>query len=54
MFTLKKISEVYPISVHALKIYIRNGRLKAEKINGKWFVSRENMQAYLDSRWKRN
>lgn len=43
LYTLKEIAEILKVTERTLLAYIKEGRLKAYKIGGKWMVTHENL-----------
>lgn len=48
MYTLPQLEELLTISNRTLLTYIKEGRLKAVKIGGKWLVSEDNLKKFLN------
>lgn len=48
VYTLKEVSEVLKVTERTLLTYIKEGKLKANKIGGKWIVSQENLQNFIN------
>lgn len=48
MYTLKEIVEISGVSYRTLQNYVKDGKIKAAKIGGKWRVTGENLKAFLE------
>jgi excisionase family DNA binding protein len=49
-YELKELVPVLKVSYRTLLDYVNKGRLKAVKIGGRWRVSPENLNAFLEGR----
>lgn len=50
LYTIPEICEILEISRRTCLTYLADGRLKGQKIGGKWKVSKENLQAYMQGK----
>ena len=48
LYTLTELESVLGVSHRTLQIYVMSGRLKAAKIGGKWKVSEQNLQRFIN------
>ena len=48
MYTLTEIEPIIGVTHRTLLTYVKEGKLKAVKIGGKWKVSEKNLMAFLD------
>lgn len=48
MYTLPELEEMLTISNRTLLTYIKEGKLKAVKIGGKWLISEDNLKKFLN------
>lgn len=48
LYTVPEVCEILGISRRTCLTYIYDGRLKAQKIGGKWKVSKENLERYMN------
>ena len=48
LYTLAEISKSLDITTRTLLTYIKNGKLKAVKLGGKWRVSGDNLRAFIN------
>jgi excisionase family DNA binding protein len=47
LYSIQELSDKLHVSTVTLRKYIHEGRLKGQKIAGKWLVTGENMQEFL-------
>lgn len=50
LYTLEELEEILEVTNRTLLSYIKNERLKAVKIGGKWKVTEENLQNFLNGK----
>lgn len=48
LFTLTELEEVLGVTHRTLLNYVKEGRLKAVKVGGKWKVSEANLKAFIN------
>ena len=48
-YTLKDISELLKVTERTLLTYLKEGKLKGQKIGGKWIISETNLQKFLNA-----
>ena len=48
VYSLKEVSEMLTVSTRTLIQYIRDGRIRAVKIGGRWTVSEENLRHFVN------
>lgn len=48
MYTLPELEKMLTVSNRTLLNYIKDGRLKAVKIGGKWLISEDNLKKFLN------
>ena len=48
MYNLTDVEEALDVSYRTLLNYIKEGKLQAVKIGGKWKVSEENLKAFIN------
>jgi len=53
LLTLAQVRREYGYTMVFLRELVHKGRLKAEKVGGRWMTTRADMEAYLASRVKR-
>ena len=49
-YTLQELSEELDVTLHTLRAYIRQGKLKGRKVAGRWIVTEENLREFLEGR----
>ena len=49
-YTLEELKPVLGVSYRSLLQYIKDGKLAAVKIGGRWKVSADNLKAFIDGR----
>lgn len=47
LYSIKELSEILDVTVVTLRKYFRSGKMKAQKIGGKWYVTEENVKRFL-------
>lgn len=50
VYTLEELMPVLGVSYRSLLQYIKDGKLAAVKIGGRWKVSADNLKAFIDGR----
>ena len=48
VYTLTELEPVLGVTHRTLLTYVSNGKLKAQKIGGKWKVSEENLRNFIN------
>lgn len=48
LFTLTELEEILGVTHRTLLEYVKQGKLKARKIGGKWKVTEENLKAFIN------
>lgn len=48
LYTLKEISELLKVTQRTLLSYLKEGKLKGQKIGGKWIISEENLHKFIN------
>lgn len=49
VYTLKDVADIIKVTERTLLTYIKEGKLKAKKIGGKWIVSQANLQEFINT-----
>lgn len=49
VYTLKDVADIIKVTERTLLTYIKEGKLKAKKIGGKWIVSQANLQEFINA-----
>ena len=47
LYSIKELSGILDVTVVTLRKYFRSGKMKAQKIGGKWYVTEENVKKFL-------
>ena len=50
LYSVKDLQEILPITPLTIREYIRKGKITGHKIGKNWFVSRENLEAFLEGK----
>lgn len=50
LYTLQELEGLLEVTTRTLLTYIKEGKLKAVKIGGKWKVSESNLQDFINGR----
>jgi len=48
LYTLKDLSGLLKVTERTLLTYIKDGKLKGQKIGGKWLISETNLQKFMN------
>jgi excisionase family DNA binding protein len=48
LYSLKALAEILNVTERTLHNYIKSGKLKGQKIGGKWQISESNLQKFLN------
>ena len=49
IYSLKELSEKLNVTQRTLHNYIKDGRLKGQKIGGKWQISESNLKKFINA-----
>lgn len=47
LYTLEETTEILHVAYRTLLNYVKDGRLKAKKIGGRWMVTDETLRAFM-------
>lgn len=47
LYNLLEVSKITGVSYRTIQNYVKDGKIKAVKIGGKWRVTEENLRAFL-------
>lgn len=50
LYTLKELTELLSLSTVTLRLYLKNGKLKGQKIGRRWLVSKDNLVSFLEGK----
>jgi len=48
LFSVKELNEILPITPLTIREYIRKGKIRGRKIGKSWFVSKEDLEVFLE------
>ena len=48
LYTLKDLAKMLKVTERTMHSYIKGGKLKGQKIAGRWQISERNLQAFLN------
>ena len=48
LYTLKDLAKLLEVTERTLHTYVKDGKLKAVKIGGKWKVTQDNLQKFIN------
>ncbi|MBA7479553.1 hypothetical protein ES707_14987 [subsurface metagenome] len=49
LYTIKELEKTLPLTRLTICEYLRKGKLKGHKIGRKWYVNKEDLEAFIDS-----
>lgn len=47
LYTIKELSEKLELHPITLRSYIRNGKLKGQKVGGRWMITEESLKQFF-------
>ena len=50
MYDIKEMAAILEVTTRTVMNYIRQGKLNAVKIGGKWKISKENLEAFMNGK----
>lgn len=50
VYTLNEVEELLKVSLRTLYRYIKDGRLKANKIGNKWIVTEQSLKDFIEGK----
>ncbi|MDP2945576.1 MAG: helix-turn-helix domain-containing protein [Atribacterota bacterium] len=48
LYSVEDLDKILPITPLTIRAYFRKGRIKGHKIGKNWYVTKENLDAFLD------
>jgi excisionase family DNA binding protein len=48
LYTLEEVAALLEVTTRTLYTYIKDGKLKAQKIGGRWKISEENLKKFIN------
>lgn len=50
LYNLKDIAELLKVTERTLLTYLKEGKLKGQKIGGKWIITEENLKNFINGK----
>lgn len=50
LYSLQEVAAILEVTERTLYTYISTGKLKAQKIGGKWKITKENLEAFCNGK----
>jgi len=47
LYSVRELEKILPITPLTIRAYIRRGKIKGRKVGVNWYVSKENLEAFL-------
>lgn len=47
LYSVKDLSQELHVTNLSIRSYLKNGKLKGQKIGGRWYVAEENLHSFL-------
>ena len=47
LYSIRELEKILPITPLTIRAYIRRGKIKGRKVGVNWYVSKENLEAFL-------
>jgi len=47
VYSIKQVGKILNVTERTLLSYIKDGKLKAQKIGGKWVITEENLRKFI-------
>jgi excisionase family DNA binding protein len=47
IYSMKEVSQILKVTERTLYTYIKDGKLKVQKIGGKWIITEENLKKFI-------
>jgi len=48
LFSVKELGEILPITPLTIRAYIREGKIRGRKVGVLWYVSKQDLEAFLE------
>jgi len=48
LYSVKELEKILPITPLTVRAYIRKGKIKGSKIGKSWYVSKQDLEAFLE------
>lgn len=50
MYNIKEVAAILEVTTRTVHTYLKDGRLKGQKVGGKWKITKENLEAFCNGR----
>lgn len=50
LYSIKELAKILPITEYAIREYCRKGKIKGKKIGKNWYVSKKDLEQFLENR----
>ena len=50
-YTIGEVANILKSTKPTIRAYIREGKIKGQKVTGKWYITEDNLKKYLDGCW---
>jgi len=47
LYSVEELAKIFSVTPTTLRSYFRDGKLKGQKIGGKWYISERNLKKFL-------
>lgn len=48
MYDVKETAQILGVTTRTIMNYIKDGKIKAQKVGGKWKISKENLESFCN------
>jgi len=48
LYSVKELEKILPITPLTIRAYIRKGKIRGSKIGKSWFISKQDLEAFLE------
>jgi len=48
LYTAKEISEILDLTSVTMREYIKDGKIKGQKVGGKWYITEDSLKAFFN------
>jgi len=50
MYNIKEVAAILEVTTRTVHTYLKDGRLKGQKVGGKWKITKENLEAFCNGK----
>lgn len=50
LYSVEDLAKILPITPFSIRAYFRKGRIKGHKIGKNWYVTKENLETFLEGK----